>query len=115
MDDVHCAKLRKKNNNGKPKGHTKINKLALLLQLRPWMPEKYRICYNCLRFKLKKTPGWSPNMEVVENGLANQKVLANGPKCGVCVQAQEIQQAKDTAQYKILVVKMKAAVKRASA
>jgi hypothetical protein len=111
---VHCKKLKEKTAGGKDKAYSKVHKLGLLVQLKPGMPVKYKLCYNCLRFKLAKTLGWKDNMEVVAKGLANTRALAQGPKCGLCCAALEIQQGKDTAQYKQLVAKVKAAVKRAS-
>jgi hypothetical protein len=114
MDFVHRKKLKEKTASGKDKSYSKVNKLGLLVKLKPWMPAKYKLCYNCLRFKLAKIPGWKDNMEIVDKKLANTRALTQGPKCGLCCAALEIQQGKGTAQYKQLVAKVRAAVKRAS-
>lgn len=84
----------------------------MLIRLRSWVPEKYSLCYRCLKFRVRNRIGWTTNLKVSESGAANPRAMVEGPKCPRCAEWMALQKAKETVAFMRAAERVKAMVRR---
>jgi hypothetical protein len=83
----------------------KAARLKVLVRLRTWMPAKFRLCYSCCRYLDVKKAGkvggqWGGDKKLVENGLATEKAINQGPRCPLCVRHDQVNMTRHKQEWK---------------
>jgi len=80
-------------------------RLKVLVRLRDWIPQKYRLCYKCVIYLDIKSTGrmgaqWGGDKKFVEGGKATQAAIDRGPRCPLCVRRGLVEMAKHKQEWK---------------
>lgn len=84
---------------------SKVARLKVLVRLRTWMPATYRLCYSCgiyidVKEASKMQSQWGGDKRLVENGLATNKAITQGPCCPLCVRRGQIDMVQHKQEWK---------------
>ena len=81
----------------KTKSVNKASRLKVLVGLREWIGNDYRLCYRCVKYvPFAKHPRrlagpFDGTLSIETSGLATDKAIREGPRCLACAEATKIQ------------------------
>ncbi|KAK4942187.1 hypothetical protein LTR10_018079 [Elasticomyces elasticus] len=88
----------------RPVRYAHNHRLPVLVRLPTWMPANYQLCYKCNQYIDLTHPSsggtWEGDAREVRNLRADQQATVVGPRCPLCVVADNLKLIKDTPEAK---------------